>query len=404
MNTRRLGEHLMNRGKLSEADLERALKRRRASQSRLGELLVSEGLVTEADVTECLAEQYDLPVWEQSLVVDEFLLSRLDPGTVLSRSVLPIRVPGDAPTIAISDALDYDLTDEVGRIIGRAPRIVIAPASRIREALIGHLYGDLAKTLSKAPGDTKGRFRIDGLIEPVPCGGRFAAFDTVLKRPVTLVTFNSDDPDLIDTFAQASRIDHMRMPDLLDLRLGAKGGFAVFREFTGHSLQTLGRLRKAWTEHETVELAASLVATLRTMEHQGLTCGYVSASSVLMHGDQWSLLPLVQPEGRTDDAAAVVTLMRFMLFGDREPDDNAVNGSRQLASLFEDCLPESGAYPRPNLESLGNRLAEMRLTGAYQTAAQIEPGGTDVLELRTLTEREDTSFFGFVARLFKRAA
>jgi len=61
--SKRLGEILVERGKLGIADLERALRLQESSRSeRIGVVIASAGFASERDVTEALAEQLQLPV------------------------------------------------------------------------------------------------------------------------------------------------------------------------------------------------------------------------------------------------------------------------------------------------------------------------------------------------------
>src|SRR5206468_8717786 len=59
---KRLGEILIERGKLDEAGLERALRLQQDGGERLGALLVTLGVCAQRDVAEALAAQLELPL------------------------------------------------------------------------------------------------------------------------------------------------------------------------------------------------------------------------------------------------------------------------------------------------------------------------------------------------------
>jgi hypothetical protein len=59
---KRIGELLIERGKLDAVALERALRMQQESGGKLGTMLVTLGLCAQRDVTEALAAQLGLPV------------------------------------------------------------------------------------------------------------------------------------------------------------------------------------------------------------------------------------------------------------------------------------------------------------------------------------------------------
>jgi len=79
----RLGEMLVNSGKVSEEDLRYALDLQKRSKKKLGEILVEEGFVSEEDVTDAVRTQieneiYDLFLWKKADF--EFLIDHCPEG------------------------------------------------------------------------------------------------------------------------------------------------------------------------------------------------------------------------------------------------------------------------------------------------------------------------------------
>ena len=61
---KRLGEILIERGKLDVPTLDRALRLQQESGEKLGTLLVTLGVVAQREIAEALAQQLDLPMMD----------------------------------------------------------------------------------------------------------------------------------------------------------------------------------------------------------------------------------------------------------------------------------------------------------------------------------------------------
>ena len=62
LSTRRFGELLIERGRITPDQLTDALKQRQDPKERLGQTLVRLGIITEREVVELLAQQFSLPI------------------------------------------------------------------------------------------------------------------------------------------------------------------------------------------------------------------------------------------------------------------------------------------------------------------------------------------------------
>ena len=62
LSTRRLGEILIERGRLTPEQVQQALRSRLDHRERLGQTITRLGLMTEAEVVAVLGEQFALPV------------------------------------------------------------------------------------------------------------------------------------------------------------------------------------------------------------------------------------------------------------------------------------------------------------------------------------------------------
>jgi len=89
---KRLGEILIERGKLDGGSLDRALRLQQDSGERLGALLVTLGIVAPRDVAEALAVQLDLPLLDGTGYPElPILEERVSPRFLRDARALPVR-------------------------------------------------------------------------------------------------------------------------------------------------------------------------------------------------------------------------------------------------------------------------------------------------------------------------
>jgi len=116
VNTR-LGDFLLERGLISEKQLEEALLKQKEVKKPLGEVLVDTGLIEEGKLAHVLAEQLDI------LYVD-LLSTALQPNAVdivpehLARkyTCIPIRIEDGRLFLAMCDPMDLDALEEISKL------------------------------------------------------------------------------------------------------------------------------------------------------------------------------------------------------------------------------------------------------------------------------------------------
>ena len=136
-NRQRLGEILMDMGKLSPGDLDRGLTVQREKGGRIGEVLVQLAVVDEEDVTRALARQLDYPC-EMSIDVEEIdlrLLEKLKLGWAREHGVLPYEERGGHVLVATDDPLEIEVLDEVRMITGKDILPVVVPTTKLQSAI-----------------------------------------------------------------------------------------------------------------------------------------------------------------------------------------------------------------------------------------------------------------------------
>ena len=152
---KRIGDILIERGKLDAATLERALRLQQESGERLGALLVTLGVVAQRDVAEALAAQLDLPLVDAGSY-PEFPILEETVSTRFLRETRALPLPEDDAEVALAMA---DPTDDytIGAfqmVTGRTVRPMVAIPTEL-EAALERLYG--TRQVGAEPGDRRRR-------------------------------------------------------------------------------------------------------------------------------------------------------------------------------------------------------------------------------------------------------
>ena len=102
-----LGEILIKKGKLTQAQLDEATGLQRQTGQLLGSILLSKGFVTEKDLLEALSEQLNIDfVSAKDVKIDWGLVNRLNRSLILDHHCFPIGQIESTVTLAISNPLD----------------------------------------------------------------------------------------------------------------------------------------------------------------------------------------------------------------------------------------------------------------------------------------------------------
>lgn len=126
---RPIGEILVDLGRITPDDVQRALAYQRERGGYFGNALVDLGLVTQAEVEWGLADQYDLPfVQLRPEAIDRATAARVPAAWAREHLVLPVLRSGDTVTAIVADPRAAERLDEVRRFTG-ASRVEAALAS-----------------------------------------------------------------------------------------------------------------------------------------------------------------------------------------------------------------------------------------------------------------------------------
>ena len=152
---KRLGEILIERGKLDAAGLERALRLQQESGDKLGALLVSLGVVSQRDVSEALALQLGLPLIEAAGYPEMPILEeRVSARFLRDSRALPLTEDEHELALAMADPTDTYTMNAFEMVTGRKVRPLVAIPSEL-DAALERLYGAGKSALGQILGDVE---------------------------------------------------------------------------------------------------------------------------------------------------------------------------------------------------------------------------------------------------------
>jgi general secretion pathway protein E len=139
---KRIGEILIERGKLDPANLERALKLQTGeAREKIGVILLRLGMVSGRDLADALSDQLDLPLALASDYPELPLMEeRLSSKFLRDVQAVPLREDDEELALAIADPTDSYVISAVQMASGKRVRAFIAAPNEI-DAALERLYG-----------------------------------------------------------------------------------------------------------------------------------------------------------------------------------------------------------------------------------------------------------------------
>jgi len=154
---RRLGEILIERGKLDAAGLDRALRVQQESGEKLGALLVTLALCAQRDVAEALALQLGLPLVDTAGYPEfPILEERISPRFLREARALPVKEDEHELALAMADPTDAYTIGAFRMVTGREVRPLVAIPSEL-DAALERLYGAGRTAVGQIVGDVEQR-------------------------------------------------------------------------------------------------------------------------------------------------------------------------------------------------------------------------------------------------------
>jgi type IV pilus assembly protein PilB len=131
----RLGNLLIKRQLVTEAELEQGLSQQIDAGGRIGEVLVSMGLLDDRGLVEALSEFLDVPVSNlRRENIEPEALALIPEALAREQLAMPVRLSSDGLDVAAAEPSE-ELRDLLAKTSGHAVRMMIAPVSDIRWAI-----------------------------------------------------------------------------------------------------------------------------------------------------------------------------------------------------------------------------------------------------------------------------
>ncbi len=145
----RLGEMLINKGLISPADLERALKEPRATGEYIGTILVKLGIISEDALIPVLAEQLGIKHANiGDLQIDPDVIKKVPAKFAYHYKMIPMNFEDNILTIGVADPTDIHTLDDIRLLLSYEIEPVLCGEKDLAEA-IKKYYGIGAETLGK---------------------------------------------------------------------------------------------------------------------------------------------------------------------------------------------------------------------------------------------------------------
>jgi len=131
-----IGEHLVDKGLITAAQLKEALVEQKRSGGKVGEVLIRKGYISEENFTRALSEQLGMSFVDvANYKIDPEAIKLFTLELVERYLAIPINRIVDALTVAMVDPLNILAVDEIKRTCGLTIRPVFATPSGIKEAI-----------------------------------------------------------------------------------------------------------------------------------------------------------------------------------------------------------------------------------------------------------------------------
>lgn len=133
---KQLGDLLIERGVISERQLEKALATQKEKGGLIGELLVELGFAKEEDIAQSLTAQYGFPYLPLSNYDINEEIINIVPGRVARQYLLiPIDKISNNLTLAMSNPLNVQAIEDVELLSGCSVQTFVSTSSDIKRAI-----------------------------------------------------------------------------------------------------------------------------------------------------------------------------------------------------------------------------------------------------------------------------
>ena len=133
---KRLGDILLEAGKISLAQLNRALETQRKTKRRLGEVLIDQGLLTEDEIADVLAQQLSIERIDlEKTFVEQDMARSIPKEVALKYTAIPIFMRDGKLVVAMNDPLNMLAIDDICFITQKKIQPAVATKKQIEKAI-----------------------------------------------------------------------------------------------------------------------------------------------------------------------------------------------------------------------------------------------------------------------------
>lgn len=136
----KIGEILVEQGKISQMQLDSALEEQVATHQRLGDVLVSRGLVSDEDLDEAQAIQFDVPYEPLGELVRREWLDLIPASAAQNFRAIPVLLDDHAVHVAMDNPNDVEAIDWIGAHCKKQVLPRFTPR-KVLERALSYYYG-----------------------------------------------------------------------------------------------------------------------------------------------------------------------------------------------------------------------------------------------------------------------
>ena len=140
---KQIGDILIEKGLITEAQLQKGLKISRDQNTRLGKALIDLGYITEPELLSTLSRQFGIPMMPPGeLVVDPTLLHYITPQIAKEYSIVPVSQKGDAILFATLDPMNTAIVGRLETQLGKRIIFNLATNDQVMSAIRRNYLGN----------------------------------------------------------------------------------------------------------------------------------------------------------------------------------------------------------------------------------------------------------------------
>ncbi|MBP6942182.1 MAG: Flp pilus assembly complex ATPase component TadA [Syntrophorhabdaceae bacterium] len=133
---KRLGELLLEAGKITDKDLLKALAEQKKYGDKLGKVIIKLGFLSEKEIIDTVSRQLGIPIVNlDEIEIPEDLVRLISPDMAKNSMIIPVDRVFNVLKLAMVDPLDIDAMDDVSRLANMEIDPVIVTEGELKRAL-----------------------------------------------------------------------------------------------------------------------------------------------------------------------------------------------------------------------------------------------------------------------------